>query len=159
MNNLELYCGFHSDKYEMKTCPYCHNSYKKYAGTVSYKINKLEFCSYNCREKYRKENLKNVERVEEKKVKSHRKLSKEERAKLELKYKKQKEDKEIILSLTENDFERYSLTKREKEIVLKLQDGQTMSSIARDYSISPERIRQIRLMILDKIKGAYDEKR
>lgn len=159
MSDLELYCGFHSEKYEIKTCPYCHNNYKHYIGTVSYKINKLEFCSYNCREKYRKENLNSIEIVEEKKIKSHRKLSEAERAKLELKYKKQKEDKEIITSLSKSDFDKYNLTKREKEIVLKLQDGQTMSAIARDYSISPERIRQIKLMILDKIRGVYDEKR
>lgn len=47
--------GLKSDVRKKHTCAYCHQEYSKCMGEIEYTLDKLYFCSYNCRSKYKKE--------------------------------------------------------------------------------------------------------
>lgn len=61
--DLSTYCGFYSpDCKKVRTCTHCGKEYTTYAGQIEYTLDQdshkrrgLHFCSYNCRENFKKQ--------------------------------------------------------------------------------------------------------
>lgn len=156
MNDLELYGGIHSHIFEKKKCPYCHKEYKFYKGTVAYKYNKLQFCSYNCREYYKKKMKELLDNQKEMKFEeSERKRLESARIRSRESYQKRKLNKEKVDKVKLKELNKNTLTEREKIILKELKEGKTLQEIGDEFNITGERVRQIKTIALKKIEGEF----
>lgn len=155
LNNLELYCGIKSSSYNEKICPECKKKYKYYVGTVAYLYNKLQFCSYNCRSKYKAQiKEEQIQNIELKKEQQKRNIEKQKQREKE-KYKIYKQERELYKSI--KDINEYDLSDNEKTLFYALKYLKTQKQIAEEMNISVPEVRAMKIRLIEKLKEQNNE--
>lgn len=131
-SEVGLYGYKSTARYELLVCPYCKEPYRRYPGEVEYIYQGLKFCTFPCKNRYRKQHPEKT-KVEKVEISYKKKLQKK-REKYKETPKKQQETKtsiiqEILKINPAADLNRlYPKTKEElKRILKELKDAEIYS--------------------------------